>query len=129
MSSTIHSDLAWLPRPPADFAAQCRAALASDADPGRRIQWLAAHALDEGQLDRRAKVVTGARQAGRSLAPLTGFRLAMISNATTSLIAPALIATAARYGIALDCVEADFGQVLQEAVSADSAIHRAKPDA
>ena len=43
------------------------------------------------------------------------------SNATTSLIAPALIAMAARYGIALDCVEADFGQVLQEAVSADSA--------
>jgi FkbH-like protein len=129
MSSTIHSGLAWLPRPPADFAAQCRAALAADADPGRRIQWLAAHALDEGQLDRLARVVTGARQAGRSLAPLTGFRLAMISNATTSLIAPALIATAARYGIALDCVEADFGQVLQEAVSADSATHRAKPDA
>jgi FkbH-like protein len=74
-------------------------------------------------------VVAGARQAGRSLSPLSGFRLAMISNATTHLIAPALIATAARYGIALDCVEAEFGQVLQEAVSPESAIHRAKPDA
>jgi FkbH-like protein len=129
MSGSIHSGLGWLPPPPPDFAAQCRAAADDGADLGRRIQWLAAHALDETQLNRLARVVTGARAGGRSLAPLVPFRLAIISNATTGLIAPALVATAARYGIALDCVEAGFGQVLQEAVTAGSAIHRADPDA
>ena len=47
---------------------------------------------------------------GKSLEPLTEYRLALISNATVDFIVPALTATAARYGIALECVAAGYDQ-------------------
>src|SRR5205823_10791318 len=50
-------------------------------------------------------------------------------NATVDFTAPAMIASAARHGIALECVTSGFGQVLQDAISPDSAILRASPDA
>ena len=48
----------------------------------------------------------------------------MISNATVDFIAPALTATAARYGIALECVTAGYDQAVQESLNPDSAINR-----
>jgi FkbH-like protein len=44
-------------------------------------------------------------------------------------IVPALVGSAARHGIALTCVAGDYDQVLQDALCADSAVNRAKPDA
>jgi FkbH-like protein len=70
-----------------------------------------------------------AREAGKSLAPLVPFRLGIISNATSHFLVPALEATAARHGIALECIEADFDQVMQEALSPQSTINRAQLDA
>lgn len=121
--------LAWLPPPPADFAAACRAARYSPHELGQRLQWLASHALDEIQLSRLAREVARARATGSPLTPLMPFTLGLVSNATTDLIAPALVATALRHGIALDCITAPFGQVAQEALATESAIKRVQPDA
>lgn len=129
MSNALYTQLAWLPAAPEDFSVSCRHLLNDPADLGRRLQHLANHALDENQLNRLAKVIDKARDAGQSLAPLTAFRIGIISNATSHFIVPALIASAARHGIALECIEADYDQVMQAALSADSPIHQAKCDA
>jgi FkbH-like protein len=129
MSRPLYTGLAWLPHAPEDFTLRCRALLDS-ADPlGTRIRELAGFALDPNQLTRLAGIIEKARKAGRSLAPLTPFRLGILSNATVDFTAPAMVASAARHGIALECITADYGQVLQDAVSPDSPIHRASPDA
>jgi FkbH-like protein len=127
--SDLYESLAWLPRPPENFAALCRNVLGSAEGFGDRLQWLASHALDEAQLSQLAKQVSRGRDAGRTSAPLIPFKLAVISNTTTDFVCPALVATALRHGIALECVASPFGQVAQQALSADSEIRRAKPDA
>src|SRR5581483_612230 len=66
---------------------------------------------------------------GRALTPLVPFRLGIISNATAHHLSPALIATGARHGCAVECIEAGFGQIMQEALAGESTLNRAKPDA
>ncbi len=129
MTQQLFSGLRWLPQAPSDFAARCKALRADDAELGRAAQYLASHALDDNQLNKLAKALERARAAGASLAPLTPFRLGIVSNATTHLLVPALVASAARHGIALSCVEAEYGQVIQSALDPDSALNRAKCDA
>lgn len=126
--SALYSELSWLPRPAEDFSAQCRAALQEPDSLGQRLRALASRGLDENQLIRLAKVITTARTAGHSLAPLTPYKLALISNGTADFIVPALMATAARYGIALECVSAGYDQAVQESLNPDSAINRAAPN-
>ena len=128
MTRDLFRDLLWLPEPPADFSAQCRA-IPGAAAPGALIRSLAAYALNENQLHQLSRVISKARKAGPSLDPLVPFRLGLLSNSTADLMVPSLVASAARYGIALECVAAEYDQVIQEALSPDSAIHRAKPDA
>ena len=129
MTDDLYTRLAWLPPKPEDFTARCRALLGDEGDLGRRLQALANFALDENALNRLAKAIGQAREAGRSLAPLTPFRLGLLSNTTSHFLVPALIATAARHGIALECIEAEYDQVMQEALNPDSAINRGKFDA
>lgn len=99
------------------------------ADTGRRIRELASCNLDENQLNRLANAMAKARRQGRSLAPLAPFRLGIVSNSTTELLIPPLVASAARYGFDLECIVAGYGQAIQTALSADSDIHATKPDA
>ena len=130
MSTDLYAELAWLPRAPDDFAARCRRLEAPDEIPlGTRLQALANHALDENQLNRLAAAIARLRGTGARLAPLIPFRLGIVSNATTHPLVPALVATAARHGIELVCIEAEYGQAMQEALSADSTIRTARPDA
>jgi FkbH-like protein len=129
MSNHLHARLAWLPPAPDDFSTRCRQLLDDPAELGGRMQRLANHALDENQLHRLAKVIDKARGGGRALAPLTPLRLGIVSNATSHFIVPALVASAARHGIALECIEADYDQVMQAALSADSPINQAQCDA
>jgi len=129
MSNSLFTNLSWLPQAPTDFAAQCKAEVSAQDGLGRHFQALAAHALDENNLIKLAKTIRKARDAGKSLAPLTPFRLGIISNATSHFLLPAFEATAARHGIALECIEADFDQVVQEALSPQSTINRAQVDA
>jgi len=78
------------------------------------------YSLDLNQLTRLARVIGKARSEGNSLAPLTPFRLAVLSNSTVDLIVPTLVASAARHGVALEVYVPPYGQVAQEALIPDS---------
>lgn len=129
MSEQLFSELQWLARPPQDFSKRCRALRESVGEAGRDIRALASFALDENKLVKLANSIESLRARPGSLQPLTPFRLGIISNATSHFMVPALTATAARYGIALECIEANYGQVMQEALAPDSMINRARVDA
>jgi hypothetical protein len=118
MANDLYASLGWLPVPPADFSAQCRALVnggpdTQAADIGRQIRRLATHALDENQLIRLGKSIAAARGNGRSLAPLTPLRLGVIGNGTLDHLALPLVASAARHGVALDYMLGHYDQVLQ----------------
>ncbi|WFU39399.1 HAD-IIIC family phosphatase [Bradyrhizobium sp. CB82] len=90
---------------------------------------MATHALDEHQLARLGRVISSAQQNGRTLAPLVPFRLGLIGNGTLDLIVPVLVATAARHGFALECITGAYDQFLQDALTPESTVNRARPDA
>jgi FkbH-like protein len=126
--NALYAELQWLPRAPWDFSARLKA-LSNSADPvGRELQSLAQYSLDLNQLTRLAKGIARARGEGKSLDPLVPFRLAILSNSTVDLIVPALVASAARHGIALEVIQPSYDQVAQEALTPDSTVNRAKPD-
>ena len=134
MSLSLYRDLTWMPDPPADFASRCKALTAAFAQPqssglGAAIRALSNYALDENQLARLGRLIEAARAQQRSLAPLTPFRLGVLGNGTLDLIIPALTATAARHGIALECVSGAYDQFLQDALLETSAVNQARPDA
>ena len=88
--------------------------------PGSHLQSLASHALDLNQLTKLARAIANARSGGKSsFDPLVPFRLALLSNSTTDLIVPTLVASAARHGIALEVIEPSYDQVAQEALTPD----------
>lgn len=116
-------NLPWLPAPPRDFRARCRA----EKD-GSNLQFLANHSLNLNELNVLAKAVTRSREMSNSAQGLTSVRLGLLSNATTSLLVPALIATAIRHGILLDVVETPFNQGVQQALNPESEINLLKPD-
>ena len=128
MSATLYTELAWLPRTPDNFAASCRA-LASDPAPGATIRALASHGLDGDQLSRLGRAIARVLKEGRPLAPLQSFRLGLVGNGTLDLLVPTLVASAARHGLALECIQADYGQTTQEAFDPDGRINTGKPDA
>lgn len=129
MSEQLYTELQWLPRPPEDFSKRCRALREPAGEVGREIRALASFALDENKLVKLANSIELLRPTPDSLRPLIPFRLGIISNATSHFMVPALTATAARHGIALECIEANYGQVMQEALAPDSMINRARADA
>ena len=129
MSSELYTALQWLLPPPTDFRQRCRGIMASGDTAGRSLRSLATHALSASQLGRLADVVDAARADGRTLAPLTPFRLGLLGNGTLDLLAPALVGSAARHGIALEVVRGEYGQVVQEGLSPHGAINRSRPDA
>ena len=128
MESSLYRDLAWLPRPNSKFGDLCRSILKDDDSPGRSIRALASGALDDNQLIKLAKTIGSARTMGKSLAPLAPYRLGLLTNSTTEFIGSALVATAARYGLALECVAAPYDQAIQESLSPDSMINKAALD-
>jgi FkbH-like protein len=96
---------------------------------GKPVQALASYSLDLNQLIRLSKTINEISKSGRSLAPLTSFKLGMLSNATSDFVLPSLVSTAARHGIALTVISSNFGQVIQEALSPNSTVNMSKPDA
>jgi FkbH-like protein len=125
----LYSELQWLQRASADFQTRLKA-LANSAGPvGRELQSLASYALDLNQLTKLARVIDKARADARSLDPLSPFRLAVLSNSTIDMVVPALVASAARRGIALEVIQPSYDQVAQEALTPDSKVNKSKPDA
>jgi FkbH-like protein len=125
----LYAELQWLPRVPEEFSAKLKALEKSAQQIGRELQILASHSLDLNQLTKLAKTVGRADKEGKSLAPLVPFKLAVLSNATIDLIVPALAASAIRYGIALEIIQPAYDQVAQEALTPDSRVNSARPDA
>ncbi len=128
MSRSHFEELGWLPEAPPNFRER-RQALASSETPGRDLRLLATHALDFGQLETLAGAIAKLRAAGADLRPLTPFRLGLLGNGTLDFVEPALIASAVRHGLDLDCIRGGYDQVLQEALDPASSINAAKPDA
>jgi FkbH-like protein len=129
MSSSIFTELGWLPRPPLDFRTQCRTlASTQDTSCGEAIQFLASHALDNNQLTSLTRTIATLRKNGADCSPLKPLRLGLISNSTTALIGPTLIASAARHGILLELVQTDYAQAVQEALDPNSQLNRSQPD-
>jgi FkbH-like protein len=126
----LYAQLQWLPQAPPAFAQRLRALENKGTGPiGGELQALASHTLDLNQLTKLAKAIGNARAAGKSLNPLVPFRLAILSNSTIEMIVPALVASAARHGIALDVVQPSYNQVAQEALTPDSKVNSSNPDA
>jgi len=125
----LYAELQWLQRAPQDFSKKLKAVWDLEGLRGSGLQALASFALDLNQLTKLAKVIGRARLEGKSLEPLTPFRLAILSNSTIDLVVPALVASAARHGIALEVVQPSYDQVMQEALTRDSIVNSSKPDA
>ncbi len=128
MSRALLSDLAWLPPAPEDFRQQLKALAPESKAAGRTLRFLASHRLDNNQLASLAKAASRLLTGGADLGKLKRVKLGLISNSTTSLIAPALTATAIRHGILLDLIECDYGQAVQAALDPASQLNSAKPD-
>jgi hypothetical protein len=129
----LYAELQWLPRVSEDFPTRLKALSNSSGPLGRELQALALHALDLNQLTKLArtidKVRTDKESGAKSLDPLVPFRLAVLSNSTIDFLVPALVGSAARYGIALEVIQPSYDQVVQEALTPDSTVNRSKPDA
>ncbi len=123
------AELAWLPEPPADFRKRLQSIAQSPERAGVELRKLATHRLTGTQLNRLARTIGDFQADGRSLAPLTPLRLGVLGNGTLDMIVPALVASAARHGVALECVATAYGQYAQAALSPDSPINIAACDA
>lgn len=122
-------DLAWLQRQPSDIVARIRDLAKNPENFGSRVRGVTAYALDNNNLGRVAKGMAHAVAQGWSMAPLARFSLGLISNSTTAMLVPALVASAARHGLDLRCTEADYGQAMQQALDPASQINAAQLDA
>jgi FkbH-like protein len=127
--NALYTELQWLPRAPQQFRARLRALADLPGPLGRELQSLALHFLDLNQLTALAKVIGTCRLKGLSLEPLQPFRLAILSNTTVDFVVPALVASAARHGLALEVIQPSYDQVAQEALTPDSKVNASKPDA
>ena len=125
----LYSELQWLPTPPPEFSTRLKTLSDATGPVGSELQALALHSLDLNQLTRLAKAIDKARSVGRPLNPLQPFRLAVLSNSTIDLMVPALTASAARHGIALEVVQPSYDQVAQEALAPDSKVNRSQSHA
>jgi FkbH-like protein len=131
--NSLYTELKWLPRAPRLLSERLRSLGNQTGQIGREVQALALHALDLNQLTKLANVIDKARIGtepdDKSMKPLVPFRLAVLTNSTIDLIAPALVASAARHGIILEIIRSSYDQVAQEALNPESEINRSKPDA
>ncbi len=127
--NSLYSDLQWLPRTQEGFTEKLKAVDPEAESLGGQLQALASTALDLNQLTKLAKTFDRLRSASKPLSPLVPFKLAILSNSTIDLIVPALVASALRYGIALELIQPSYDQVAQEALTPDSKVNSSKPDA
>ena len=121
-------DLPWLSPPLGDIRERIRK-LADNPKPGAEIQFLASHRLEPQVAANLGKQIAKARSEKRSLAPLSDFKLGVLASATFDLLAEQIPAAAARHGVAVELVLADYDQVTQTALGPNSAVAKARPDA
>lgn len=122
-------ELPWLSLPSTDFNDRC-SKLSFNSTLVDEIKSLTNAALTINQASRLY-------QALRKLDPGTiaafkkeflWIRIGIVSNATIDLIIPSLVTSALRFGIYLEVIKTDFGQIAQEAFDPDSTINQADLD-
>jgi FkbH-like protein len=127
--NTLFTELRWLPRAPGDFRRRLRSLRSTERTFASDLKALASHALDLNQLTQLGGIIATKRAGGDALEPLIPFRLAILSNSTVDLLIPALTASAVRHGVSLEIVPHAYDQIVQEALTPDSAINRSGADA
>lgn len=121
--------LPWLVDTPADFNQRCKR-LATSEDCVEELLLLANSALTVNQAYRLHRIIQNSSDIQAALqGRLERFTLGMVSNGTLDLVLPILTISALRRGIALELVNADFDQSMQESLDPLSAINQARPDA
>ncbi|WP_066807577.1 HAD-IIIC family phosphatase [Sphingomonas asaccharolytica] len=119
----------WLTEPPADFRARVKRVADLENGHGSALAQLATHRLNSAQALSFTNVQQNLVKRGISLAPLSPFRLALLSSGTVDAVATALPAAGARHGVALEVVVAEFDQIIQTAFDDSSEIFAKRPDA
>jgi FkbH-like protein len=127
--NSLYVKLQWLRRAPKEFSVRLKVLESSPGLVGQDLQALALHALDLTQLTKLGKAVSKMQSDGKSLDPLVPFRLAVLSNSTSDLIVPTLVASSVRHGVALEVIQPSYDQVAQEALTPDSMVNSSRPDA
>ncbi|MBI5265041.1 MAG: HAD-IIIC family phosphatase [Bradyrhizobium sp.] len=122
-------NLPWLVPAPAHFRQLCRTLEDSPTATERDIRHLANYQLNIDQLIRLAKLIGSLRPRLVRNASFVDMRLAILSDTTVDYTIPALVATAARFGVLLEVVHGGFGQIAQAIFSPDSILHKTAPDA
>lgn len=122
-------ELPWLLTAPDDFNKRC-AELEGKIDFVSAVLELSSAALTLNQSNRLIRLVDKVEGAKAELSQaLPCFKLGLISNATTELLVPSLIATSLRHGIYLEVISSDFGQITQEAFDKNSQLNQSNLDA
>ena len=111
----VSENLAWLPKASVNWGKQLSLALSF-----KELKELSNFLLDDIQLRRLHGKYKQLGDAKLDTAPLTPLNIGVISNSTYKLILPALVATGLRYGFAINIIEAEYGQIAQEAFSDNS---------
>jgi FkbH-like protein len=117
-------ELPWLPSPGDDFRPRVRALRQAAEVDERDIRILATSALNLPQLELLAKAVP------KATLPLGSewIKMAVLSNATTDLLIPAIVASAPRHAIWIDAHGAPFGSFVNEALDPHSETHQRRND-
>ena len=125
----LTTDMPWLPAAPADFAQQCET-IGRRGAPGEDIRRLSTARLTPRQMMILNRAIARVRDEGGNAIPdLANFRLGILSSATFELLLDCLPTAAARHGVALEVVNAPYGQVMQQAFEQASAINTGNLDA
>ncbi len=119
--------LPWLPAPPPDLRARCKAIDGSE-ERGAALAALASTALDLSGCARLGKSLRKAIEADAA-APLKACSLTVLSNATLDLVLDPIRVGAARHRVAVDLRKPSFGQVEQELLDPGSPTRSDPPDA
>ncbi|WP_296596748.1 HAD family hydrolase [Phenylobacterium sp.] len=126
------SDLAWLPKAPADFRERVRALRAEVAAPAdglyERALTLATTALDENQLGQLSKVVAELAASPKAPPQFSKVKLGLLGDGTLSLLSPVIAGSGVRHGLLLEAIQGDYGSAVQQAMDPGSSLHAAGLD-
>lgn len=117
-------ELSWLPEPVSDFRTQVRALRESGECTAAKLRTLAMARLNLTQLHSLSQLV--GKIAGQTASAWTS--VALLSNASTEMIASALPATALRHELLLNVRTSPFGMFTQEALDPGSATNTSGHD-
>ncbi|MHB8528246.1 MAG: HAD-IIIC family phosphatase [Caulobacteraceae bacterium] len=126
-------NMEWLPAPADDFRealSALRRKLAASPGAGvfEETVALATAALDEGQLNKLARLAAEIAAASERPAGFARAKVGLVGDATLSLLTPAIIGSGLRHGLLLEIVEGEYNSAVQEAADRSSRMHAAGLD-